>query len=803
MRTTYVARSGGAVEPAPRVRRPSAARPAPSPQLPRFLRAPRPTDRTQRTAHGAAASAAIVVQRDEATSGSPPTTSSSSASLLDERLELDPELELLAARLVLARILDPERLGASILTLPYLERPPFLTAPTLPESPPLVPRGKGPDKARAGKAGDVLNGVLKIPTVKSALDRLKDDAADQAARDWRSLSLGGKSLVVGTGVLIGGSAIAGLSTDPDATRAVLGLLNGRVITVPYTKGTLGLELNTKGDNLMFGVHLDVGRFLPKSLGFGPGKAKALGAPPIRRSALSSDDDRIARSPGCACGGSCADCGGMRVSMPGEPEELEADRIAERVMRSPSTGAADVTTARVAVQREVASLDEEEEELHRRPAAGPTHTAPHSAVGAVGARIRRLQTDGGAPLPPFVRAQFEQRLGADLRDVRVHTGGEAADLATAVNARAFTVGRSIAFGSGQYSPSTTAGQRLLAHELVHVLQQASTSAPRARPTVRRRIAVHDPSGAPPNAPSGTTNEDIVSGYIATLCPSFRVSGGVVVPGSSGACPVARGTAMAAACGCMCGMHALRDSRGNRITWTIVVNDADWPHTDRTTKTVTVHSPFSHLRFGAWSPGDPGAGVPVHVASLPNWLVLGHELCGHAHLIAQGTHPSGPAPTHGGRLSHDPTVTIENRIAAEGGIPATERRGLFTDPHHGESVATVDVAGFRTGTADVATLPTDAQRRLDTAAAFILSGGVLIDLIGHADNNGGTAATNRRISLRRARAIQAELGSRRVSSANFREVVGRGGGECTAPGDQPACRRVEIRMFNQEGGSIGHP
>jgi hypothetical protein len=66
--------------------------------------------------------------------------------------------------------------------------------------------------------------------------------------------------------------------------------------------------------------------------------------------------------------------------------------------------------------------------------------------------------------------MESRLGTDLAHVRIHTGARAAAAARALGARAFTLGPDVFFGAGQYAPETTAGLRLLAHELVHVVQQ---------------------------------------------------------------------------------------------------------------------------------------------------------------------------------------------------------------------------------------------------------------------------------------------------------------------------------------------
>jgi hypothetical protein len=77
---------------------------------------------------------------------------------------------------------------------------------------------------------------------------------------------------------------------------------------------------------------------------------------------------------------------------------------------------------------------------------------------------------GQPLDAPVRAHFESRLGHALDHVRVHADAEAAASAAAADAQAYTVGRDIVFGAGRYAPGTRVGQRLLAHELVHVLQQ---------------------------------------------------------------------------------------------------------------------------------------------------------------------------------------------------------------------------------------------------------------------------------------------------------------------------------------------
>jgi len=74
--------------------------------------------------------------------------------------------------------------------------------------------------------------------------------------------------------------------------------------------------------------------------------------------------------------------------------------------------------------------------------------------------------GGMPLPREIQAKLEAAMGASFSDVRVHVGADAA----AIGAIAFTWGSDIHFAPGQYNPHTQQGQMLLAHELVHVVQQ---------------------------------------------------------------------------------------------------------------------------------------------------------------------------------------------------------------------------------------------------------------------------------------------------------------------------------------------
>ena len=119
-----------------------------------------------------------------------------------------------------------------------------------------------------------------------------------------------------------------------------------------------------------------------------------------------------------------------------------------------------------VQRQAASEEEmEEEEIQAKAAPGGSRTV----TPLMAANINALR-GGGQPLPETTRSFFEARFGVDFGQVRVHTGPRAMETARGVSARAYTIGRDIVFGSGQYALESVPGKKLLAHELTHTLQQ---------------------------------------------------------------------------------------------------------------------------------------------------------------------------------------------------------------------------------------------------------------------------------------------------------------------------------------------
>jgi hypothetical protein len=112
-------------------------------------------------------------------------------------------------------------------------------------------------------------------------------------------------------------------------------------------------------------------------------------------------------------------------------------------------------------------------------------AESGAAPASGAATGKERT-AGQPVPAELRAQLEQTTGTELSEPRLHTDQQAAAAASGVNARAVTLGQDVFFASGEFQPGTPDGNRLIAHELVHTIQQrGQTATPSARLPISQR------------------------------------------------------------------------------------------------------------------------------------------------------------------------------------------------------------------------------------------------------------------------------------------------------------------------------
>jgi hypothetical protein len=174
-------------------------------------------------------------------------------------------------------------------------------------------------------------------------------------------------------------------------------------------------------------------------------------------------------------------------------EQEADAVADAMARTTTTPiersfpgeTAEPSRARLAQRVPVPKGEDPEKERRkdvvpgkRIQKSGPAGSRGGDAPVGVEDVVGRAE-GGGLPLPRPVRTRLEDHLGHDLEDVRVHTGPAAAGSASVIGARAFTVGRNVFFGAGEYRPGTAGGDRLIAHEVVHTVQQRDGVRPSPR------------------------------------------------------------------------------------------------------------------------------------------------------------------------------------------------------------------------------------------------------------------------------------------------------------------------------------
>jgi outer membrane protein OmpA-like peptidoglycan-associated protein len=173
---------------------------------------------------------------------------------------------------------------------------------------------------------------------------------------------------------------------------------------------------------------------------------------------------------------------LRIGTPNDAYEQEADRVAGEVMRTgdqkSSTSLGPGTAATQSIQRQCAcggscgKCKKKQMSLKRRE--GSSH-----ATGDAPSSVQEVLSSPGRPLDSQTRAFMEPRFGYDFGSVRIHTDSTANRSTSEVNALAFTVGNHIAFADGQYAAGTSRGNRLLAHELAHVVQQGGATADSVR------------------------------------------------------------------------------------------------------------------------------------------------------------------------------------------------------------------------------------------------------------------------------------------------------------------------------------
>jgi len=286
---------------------------------------------------------------------------------------------------------------------------------------------------------------------------------------------------------------------------------------------------------------------------------------------------------------------LKIGQPGDEYEREADQVAEQVIRMPETSPAQETA--VSNQANVGQIQrfnlkheeelqrqpmEEEEKRKRQEEEGALQMKPAGSLGMVQRQSmaeeekrKRMEEEGavsakenpgqtpaispkvesqieamrgsGEQLPESVRAHFEPRFGQDFSEVRVHKDAPAAESAQAIDARAYTTGRDLVFGAGEYAPETTEGKRLLAHELTHVVQQGASEAldsgtvlfKRTSKTSRNGFIQRAPTTPKPRDPTVDEIAQEIGPALGGPYADYAAFAATMVPGSFLGHAIARG------------------------------------------------------------------------------------------------------------------------------------------------------------------------------------------------------------------------------------------------------------------------
>ncbi|HKH59487.1 MAG TPA: DUF4157 domain-containing protein [Flavitalea sp.] len=217
---------------------------------------------------------------------------------------------------------------------------------------------------------------------------------------------------------------------------------------------------------------------------------------------------------------------LTINHPNDPYEQEADAMADKVMRMEDPSIQRKSLVISSLQRKCAECEEEEDHEIQRKTIDSGHSARETAnttelISLLSPdspvqrkcdaceeeeKIQRKEADksgtevgstlenylgtlsgSGHGLPEQVRGFYEPRFGYDFGSVKIHTDDVAAKSAQSINALAYTSGNNIVFNSGQYSPGSTIGKKLLGHELTHVVQQGK-SGNKVNRLIQRRLIV---------------------------------------------------------------------------------------------------------------------------------------------------------------------------------------------------------------------------------------------------------------------------------------------------------------------------
>jgi|SRR6056297_124798 len=187
---------------------------------------------------------------------------------------------------------------------------------------------------------------------------------------------------------------------------------------------------------------------------------------------------------------------LMIGEPNDKHEIEAENVANRAVNQPERTLQMQPIEEEEEALQMQPLEEEEEMLQMQPLEEEEELIQpkckeceerekmrmkpkqHSINGNSSLASPQISNQiesskgKGSPLDTSTNREMSQKIGHDFSGVRIHTGSKSKDMNQSLGARAFTVGNDIFFNSNQYSPESRSGKRLLAHELVHTVQQSN-------------------------------------------------------------------------------------------------------------------------------------------------------------------------------------------------------------------------------------------------------------------------------------------------------------------------------------------
>jgi|GEM_PF-6475771 len=162
---------------------------------------------------------------------------------------------------------------------------------------------------------------------------------------------------------------------------------------------------------------------------------------------------------------------LTIGQPNDKYEQEADAMAERVMRMPLKNKPNGNTNLQSPQIQTkCAACAQEEKLQTKSLMMKTEGGGGIATQSLASKLNNSK-GSGSPMPFDTNSYMSQAFGNDFSHVKIHTDSHAIQMNQGLNARAFTHGSDIYFNKGEYAPNSSAGKKLLAHELTHVVQQS--------------------------------------------------------------------------------------------------------------------------------------------------------------------------------------------------------------------------------------------------------------------------------------------------------------------------------------------